>query len=127
MNIGIIREGKVPPDFRVALTPKQCRHIQETYPEVRISVQKSDIRTYLDEEYSNVGFDLVDTLDHCDWNIEVKVRSTQPAIPALVIPLTETDANIVLSCDELGISPGQACVFYEVGTSRVLGGGWITN
>ena len=61
------------------------------------------------------------------WNIEVKVRSTQPAIPALVIPLTETDANIVLSCDELGISPGQACVFYEVGTSRVLGGGWITN
>ena len=60
------------------------------------------------------------------WTIKVKVRSTQPAILASVLPLTESTANIVLSCDELGISPGQACVFYETGTSRVLGGGWIT-
>ena len=34
MKIGIIREGKVPPDFRVALTPKQCKQIVETYPSV---------------------------------------------------------------------------------------------
>ena len=38
MKIGIIREGKVPPDFRVALTPKQCRLIKETYTDVQISV-----------------------------------------------------------------------------------------
>ena len=31
MKIGIIREGKVPPDFRVALTPKQCKQIQEKF------------------------------------------------------------------------------------------------
>ncbi|WP_370276722.1 aminomethyltransferase beta-barrel domain-containing protein, partial [Roseovarius indicus] len=24
-----------------------------------------------------------------------------------------------------GVSPGQACVFYETGGSRILGGGWI--
>ena len=27
---------------------------------------------------------------------------------------------------EEGVSPGQACVFYEAGSTRVLGGGWIT-
>ena len=60
------------------------------------------------------------------WAVEVKVRSTKPAVPALVVPLAETKARVVLSCDEQGISPGQACVFYETGSTRVLGGGWIT-
>ena len=81
MNIGIIREGKVPPDFRVALTPKQCRFIQDTYPEVQISVQKSDIRTYLDQEYANEGIELVDTLNHCDLIIGVKEVNLEDLIP----------------------------------------------
>ena len=61
------------------------------------------------------------------WNIEVKVRSTHSPIPALIIPQTKTTANIVLGCDEQGISPGQASVFYDPESTRVLGGGWITN
>ncbi|PQM62718.1 MAG: tRNA 2-thiouridine(34) synthase MnmA [Rhodobacteraceae bacterium] len=59
------------------------------------------------------------------WEVEVKVRSTKPAVPALVKPISRTEADVVLSCDEQGISPGQACVFYQNGNSRVLGGGWI--
>ena len=59
------------------------------------------------------------------WNIEVKIRSTRPPIPALVLPLSGTEAEVILSCEEQGISPGQACVFYESHDSRVLGGGWI--
>ena len=59
------------------------------------------------------------------WSMEVKVRSTKPPIAALVKPMTKTTAIVSLTCDELGISPGQACVFYETGGSRVLGGGWI--
>ncbi|MEL6679375.1 MAG: aminomethyltransferase beta-barrel domain-containing protein, partial [Pseudomonadota bacterium] len=27
---------------------------------------------------------------------------------------------------EEGVAPGQACVFYQAESSRVLGGGWIT-
>jgi tRNA-specific 2-thiouridylase len=61
------------------------------------------------------------------WNIEVKVRSTHPPIPALIKPQTKTTASIILGCDELGISPGQASVFYDPESTRVLGGGWITN
>tara|TARA_Y100001978_G_scaffold106399_1_gene95021 strand:- start:158 stop:1372 length:1215 start_codon:yes stop_codon:yes gene_type:complete len=81
MNIGIIREGKVPPDYRVALTPKQCKYIQETYPEVQISVQKSDIRTYLDQEYADEGIELVDALNHCDLIIGVKEVNLEDLIP----------------------------------------------
>ena len=81
MKIGIIREGKVPPDFRVALTPKQCRLIKETYTDVQISVQRSPIRTYTDDEYENEGIELVDSLEHCDLIIGVKEVNLEDLIP----------------------------------------------
>ena len=46
IKIGIIREGKVPPDHRVPLTPKQCKSIHAIYPNVEIVVQPSTIRAY---------------------------------------------------------------------------------
>lgn len=81
MKIGIIREGKVPPDFRVALTPKQCRLIKETNTDVQISVQRSPIRTYTDDEYENEGIELVDSLEHCDLIIGVKEVNLEDLIP----------------------------------------------
>ena len=81
MKIGIIREGKVPPDFRVALTPKQCRLIKEIYTDVQISVQRSPIRTYTDDEYENEGTELVDSLEHCDLIIGVKEVNLEDLIP----------------------------------------------
>ncbi len=55
----------------------------------------------------------------------VKVRSTQPPRPAIIRPHSATTASVELRDAEEGIAPGQACVFYEQGTSRVLGGGWV--
>ena len=60
-----------------------------------------------------------------EWSVSVKVRSTRPPIEAVIRPLSDTSAEIELFTAEEGISPGQACVFYENGGSRVLGGGWI--
>ena len=57
--------------------------------------------------------------------ISVKVRSTRPPRPAILRPLSPTTAEVELLTPEEGVSPGQACVFYETGGSRVLGGGWI--
>ena len=37
-----------------------------------------------------------------------------------------TRAEVELLDPEEGVSPGQACVFYEPDSTRVLGGGWIT-
>ena len=57
--------------------------------------------------------------------VSVKVRSTRPPTEALIRPLSATTAEVELLSPEEGVSPGQACVFYQTGSSRVLGGGWI--
>ena len=63
--------------------------------------------------------------DQVEREISVKVRSTRPPAPAILRPISETEAEVELLTAEEGVSPGQACVFYETGGSRVLGGGWI--
>lgn len=55
----------------------------------------------------------------------VRVRSTRAPMPARLCPHSKTTAEVILDAPEEGVSPGQACVFYEIGTTRVLGGGWI--
>ena len=71
MKIGIIREGKVPPDYRVPLTPDHCKTIKEKYP-VEIVAQRSENRCYTDQEYQNAGIELVDNVDDCDVLMGVK-------------------------------------------------------
>ena len=71
-TIGIIREGKVPPDFRVPLTPKQCNEIQTRFPNVKVLVQTSPIRTFKDEEYQKEGIEIVENLNDCDIIFGVK-------------------------------------------------------
>ena len=58
--------------------------------------------------------------------VQVKVRSTKEPMPATLYLEDGNRALVVLDDGEEGVSPGQACVFYdrEAG-SRVLGGGWI--
>jgi len=56
----------------------------------------------------------------------VKVRSTRGSTPARVSSLAGDAAEVELIQGEDAVAPGQACVFYEEGGTRVLGGGWIT-
>ena len=58
-------------------------------------------------------------------SVSVKVRSTRPPSEAVIRPVSRTEAQVELLSPEEGVSPGQACVFYETGGTRVLGGGWI--
>ena len=60
-----------------------------------------------------------------DWKVSVKVRSTRPPSEAIIRPLSDTTAEVELLSPEEGVSPGQACVFYQTGGTRVFGGGWI--
>jgi alanine dehydrogenase len=80
-TIGIIREGKVPPDHRVALTPNQCVQIQSTYPTVKFVIQPSPIRAYKDEEYVSKGLELNEDLSACDLIIGVKEVNIADLIP----------------------------------------------
>lgn len=81
IKIGLIREGKVPPDHRVPLTPKQCKSIQAIYPNVEIIVQPSPIRAYKDEEYVAEGICLNEDLSECDIILGVKEVKVEDLIP----------------------------------------------
>ena len=60
-----------------------------------------------------------------EWHVSVKVRSTRPPREAVLRAVSATEAEVELLAPEEGVSPGQACVFYQTGGTRVLGGGWI--
>ncbi|MBD3677852.1 MAG: tRNA 2-thiouridine(34) synthase MnmA [Rhodobacteraceae bacterium] len=60
-----------------------------------------------------------------EWHLSVKVRSTRPPTEAIIRPLGPTEAEVELTSPEEGVSPGQACVFYDPNGSRIYGGGWI--
>ncbi|MEP0962209.1 MAG: tRNA 2-thiouridine(34) synthase MnmA [Roseobacter sp.] len=60
-----------------------------------------------------------------EWHLAVKVRSTRPPTDAIVRPISATEASVELITPEEGVSPGQACVFYDPESSRIYGGGWI--
>jgi len=71
-----------------------------------------------------------DTIDHAlcaGWHeVFVKVRSTRPPQPAW-LSRGGAGVEVDLLDGEDGVSPGQACVFYDAaeGQARVLGGGFI--
>ncbi|MGE0533063.1 MAG: tRNA 2-thiouridine(34) synthase MnmA [Hyphomonadaceae bacterium] len=56
-------------------------------------------------------------------SILVRVRSTRPPVPATLS--IGAGWRVVLDVPEEGVAPGQAAVFYDTNSSRVLGGGWI--
>ena len=61
-------------------------------------------------------------------NIFVKVRSTGKLLEAKIDIKDQSNAEVNLTIPENGISPGQACVFYNKEDQfghKVLGGGWI--
>jgi tRNA-specific 2-thiouridylase len=62
-----------------------------------------------------------DELDGRD--ILVRVRSTRPPVPAKLS--IGAGWSILLDAPEEGVAPGQAAVFYDPHSTRVLGGGWI--
>ena len=81
VKIGIIKEGKNPPDKRVALSPSQCEYILNNHPDVEVFVQASNIRKFKDEEYQKLGVAVVDSVEDCDILIGVKEVPIEQLIP----------------------------------------------
>lgn len=80
MKIGILREGKTPPDKRVPFAPNQCKQIFESYPQVKIVVQPSPVRCFMDEEYEDAGIPLQTDLSDCDVLLGVKEVNVEDLI-----------------------------------------------
>ena len=81
MKIGIIKEGKIPVDKRVALSPTACQEVVKKFPEVEIVVQPSQIRCYKDQEYVDAGFQLQENMSDCDVLLGIKEVPISDLIP----------------------------------------------
>lgn len=69
-TIAVIREGKVPPDARVPLTPNQVASLRERG--IDIVVQPSQGRTFKDHEYAELGIPLVEDITDRELLLGIK-------------------------------------------------------
>ncbi len=72
MKFGIIKERKNPPDRRVVFTPEELIRVQTEHPEVKIVVEKSDVRIFSDMQYTDLGIEVSSDLSDCDVLFGVK-------------------------------------------------------
>jgi len=79
--IGLIREGKVPADNRVALVPSQCKWLVKHFPDIRILVQTSTHRCFSDEEYEQGGLEVTEDLSSCNLLLGIKEVPVSQLIP----------------------------------------------
>ena len=80
MKIGLIHEGKNPPDNRVALTPQQCAFVERLFP-VKIIVEPSPTRCFSDSEFEEEDVKLSHNLQSCDYLLGIKEVPIEQMIP----------------------------------------------
>lgn len=80
-KIGIIREGKEPPDSRTPLVPEQARILSSKDPDIEIICESSSVRCYTDTEYLNSGIKVSKNISHCDIFLGVKEVPIHHLIP----------------------------------------------
>lgn len=83
IKIGLIREGKIPADNRVALTPSQCKWVQKNLP-AQVIVQSSTIRCFSDREYRMAGIEVSENVGHCDILLGIKEVPKEDLVPGKV-------------------------------------------
>ncbi len=70
-QIALIREGKTPPDRRVAFEPSQCHEMEERLP-IRFVAEPSPIRCFKDQEYESAGITVTDQIQDADYYFGIK-------------------------------------------------------
>ena len=82
LKIALIREGKIPPDKRVAFTPLQAEEIEQRFPNVKIVCQASSIRCFKDAEYSAQDIAIAEEVSDCDILMGIKEVPINSLIPS---------------------------------------------
>jgi saccharopine dehydrogenase (NAD+, L-lysine-forming) len=81
IKIGLIREGKTPPDKRVPFTPVQVEEIQQRFTHVKVICEESPIRCFKDSEYIQAGAQVKSDISDCDILMGIKEVPTDRLIP----------------------------------------------
>ncbi|MGM0622158.1 MAG: NAD(P)-dependent oxidoreductase [Bacteroidota bacterium] len=84
IKLGIIREGKNPPDNRVPLTPEQCMEVKKKFQNVDVVIQTSRVRCFSDDEYKNAGIPVQEDLSDCAVLLGVKEVPAEDLIPGKI-------------------------------------------
>lgn len=72
LQIGLVREGKTPPDKRVPFTPQQVEEIQQRFPSVKVHCQESPLRCFTDDEYKALDVTVKPNIQDCDILMGIK-------------------------------------------------------
>jgi alanine dehydrogenase len=80
IKIGLIREGKNPPDKRVPFTPLQTEEIEQRYPDVKVVCQESSFRCFKDDEYQKLDIAISPRVDDCQILMGIKEVPIQELI-----------------------------------------------
>ncbi len=80
-RIGLIKEGKIPADNRVSLTPAQCKWIHKNLDSVKIIVQSSSTRCFSDREFLMAGVEVKEDVTDCDILLGIKEVPVEELIP----------------------------------------------
>lgn len=72
IKIGLLREGKNPPDKRVAFTPMQVQEIEQRFPNTKVTVQESSFRCFSDDEYRKANIEVAADVSSCDILLGIK-------------------------------------------------------
>jgi len=82
MKIGVIREGKNPPDKRTPFTPSALKEMQDTFgSQLSVYVASSSSRCYSDAEYRAQGITVVEDISVADILFGVKEVPVSQLIP----------------------------------------------
>lgn len=81
LTIGLIREGKIPADNRVALTPAQCKWLHKNFPDIRLMAQHSGTRCFTDKEYQAAGVEVKEDISEADVLMGIKEVPVNQLIP----------------------------------------------
>jgi saccharopine dehydrogenase (NAD+, L-lysine-forming) len=84
IRIGLLREGRIPPDKRVPFTPLQVVEIIQRYKHVSIVVQESPVRCFRDNEFQDSKIPVVNDIEDCDILMGIK----EVQIPDLIAEKT---------------------------------------
>lgn len=81
IRIGLVRERKTPPDRRVPFTPLQVEEIVQKFPDVIVSCEHSMIRCFADDEYREIGAEVMNDMSQCDILMGIKEVPVSELIP----------------------------------------------
>jgi alanine dehydrogenase len=125
-KIALIKEGKIPPDNRVALTPAQCKWVHKNFDSVEVIVQSSSARCFSDREFLMAGVEVKEDISDCDIFLGIKEVPVQELIPQnllILLPCEKQEIKVLQTIlDDKITLIDYECLEHEDG-HRIIGFG----